>query len=184
MWGIWRGGTWEGEGRQNGRWEWDVWDSGYKSQDERDPNLCVEEQTARCIFSVSSHTTKPGCHNADSHTHNIVAIIMMINWLLLLSTAFQTVWVILNVHLPWLPLVEVDKGPWLPYIPVSFLPQVGTGAAQEVYSFYEIIPQLEKHTLSKKKWVSEVIRHSHWPPIRELGLFWRWKAASLADSAG
>lgn len=75
----------------------------------------------------------------------------MMNWLLLLSTAFQTVWVILNVHLPRLPLVEVDKGPWLPYIPVSFLPQVGTGAAQEVYSFYEIIPQLEKHTLSKKK---------------------------------
>lgn len=38
-------------------------------------------------------------------------------------------------------------------------------------------------TLSKEKWLSEVIRHSHWPPIRELGLFWRRMPASLADSA-
>lgn len=93
------GVAWEGEGRQSRRWEWDVWDSGYKSLDERNQNSeCCRKKTTRLI-TTSSRPINHVHHENDSCIKSIAAGMIQIHHIISALSALHcfidsVIWVI------------------------------------------------------------------------------------------
>lgn len=145
------GVAWEGEGRRSRRWEWDVCDSGYKSLDERNQNsLCCRKKPSKVdYYFITPYKSCPPWewlmhkkyyrwNNPDS-SYNIGFICSLRCFI---DSVIWVIWkCVASAAIGWWSWGR--KRPWLSDIPVSSLPQVGTSAAQEVYSFCVTIPQLE-----------------------------------------